>query len=1098
MEVSDGEHLSVDNNKSSITDREEIEIWILKDFLRNAKVKGNDKSLKRFLLQHESADIYFNKLRLENLDFSKVDLSWIDFSNSTFHNCNFEDAYIFGTVLQNVTFINCTNLTVFQLATCDYEIIYSEAELSSLIEKSKLLKTKLRNLNSIDVSKSALKDKAMEEAFAEDSELRAFLEYSADYLESEAKIQGLEKPAYKKVIDLKSSSGNKKVIHNPYLQPIDLSLSRTLEHAYYFEISRITNAMLEEATRATKKRANTVKTKDKSEAVEYSVVSRRSPDSEVITSSFRSGNADDKEAIITGHVNQFVQGELVMKLGEGFDVLTHHFKEKAILLEHKALFSSDDISSLTESELKSKVLQYPYSPGSYRLKCFESLEELKEIVNASLGLGLKLSQLGLSMDVLAGRANRVDANCIYYLLELKCGEYTHQLASLPEFNEYAKKTLGILPPELVTLQLEIDQKEAELNKKQLDLRTTYQELSVAEKNSKLARDNYELALAEFQAIEESYLGRKEDDKSKRLPGIQELESKIAISDESKKLLTESNIKVATTQIIVQKTRKALEILQSTIDKYMEDINTKKSELAKHTSALNQLKQDLVAGISEIGIVKFNKRFGTHFVNKVSYGRQFIALITIDRESVMNKKSLRTVLERNKEHIAIDDALDKEMAELAKRIIVKIDVVWDGFQLSALSAPKNMLELQEAIKRFSNRDFYAALPVVIDFEIASYRDVFSSVCMSDQINYMYNRISSVQNIHDQLISLRTIALRCYASRYFHHQMTGIQSNSFISDSQYDLKNDPHTRSLYYIYDYLSELIDYFNKVIHVLVNEPYNKITGIIAAAEARVLQENLEYHAHAPNIVIDLLRKRLFFIKEKLELLAGFRLIHIISYNITGVLRAFPRTMFTLKIPFKASKILISVTNNPPAGLIGDGNDDPKFPNIVRHEDINVMPQPFNIQGIPNPGIEPQIPENNNNAAAVVNSVLGWPNQQDEFKISFFQHSKKSPKIGVKKVMTATKTERLFEVTDDIRNCGELFSVSQKLAISAQSLANSPANGYCATIRFFAAVTDGRLNLGNVDQDSLNIVTQALEKITYTELADHRGTESVSGKCVVQ
>lgn len=731
---------------------------------------------------------------------------------------------------------------------------------------------------------------------------------------------------------------------------------------------------------------------------------------------------------MTAKLDQQRKGDRIMKLGEGIDIISQEDKETAVYVDVNPLAQTVDYSTLSEEQLKSKLIKISDSPGSYQIRAFESLDELKRMVSSSLGLKAKLPQLGLSLDVSASRTNRVDANFIYYLVEMRSGYYTYELASVPNLSVYAKKSLELITPEIEQVEKRLDAQTSTVNKVTLDLSTASEAQTTAAAKAKVAKDTYDLAVNEDKITQDAY---------KDIPADRRTETII-------KLLKDSQISVAKT---AQQNENAIATLAAANDKVKE----LKAKLATETDTANDLKALLTTlknqaanNVNDEKIETFYKRFGTHFVKKALYGRQFIALITIDRHEIAEDRTLKIAAGISAEQFSVEGSLQRELNKLAKKVVVKIDIACDGIKTTAMRNPTTMDELQDAILKFASSENHTESPSLIDFKLDSYSDVLYAAGINPQrVQRLYKRLDTVKDVHENMLELRTTAIRLYSARYFQEYPTGgAQSNALIAGQKLKLEHDPHNRRLQYLFKQLHDIILFLNKNVKLLQNNAFSGIDHIIGATPA----DNANYEA--PNVDhLVAINQQLKEIKEELEQRGGYKLVCVASAPINKS-NKFPKSSCSFSVPPKATRLHVSA-----------------FKGAAEQQNAEIAVG-AKVDGRPG-DIVPKTPDQSHS--------LGWLDATDNFKISLFQHRPgKIVKMKNSEVFCANANQQSIPLTSEIVDGGNTFYLDKGKTTTTGA-------AFDTTVRVYAAISDGKLNLSEVDQERKNVVTRAIEQKTLPD-----------------
>lgn len=754
-------------------------------------------------------------------------------------------------------------------------------------------------------------------------------------------------------------------------------------------------------------------------------------------------------------INPLMTGEFEMKIGEAYDVAAQQSRETAIFLERKPIALNDEAESLTESDMQTKIVKIPDSPGEYRLHSFESLDELHKAVSGSLGLGAKLPQLGLSLDVSAGKDKRVDANFVYYLLELRSVEYTHTLTSVPKLNVYAKQTLGRHTLEMQRAEKAIETYKEEIKKKKAKLETLEKSIEDLKKPISGLKQKLDVAEAQKKQVEQVYAKIEEAKRTKEMwADITNAEKEYA---KAKAELDAATAKLKATQDELKdaKTNK-----ESGYDALVEKLKAKEDSLEQLRSNLQYNDND--------AIKKFYQRFGTHYVRSASYGRRLVALITLDKNSFSEDDTFDIKSSIETEYVNVSGAYERKLSQLAKKVIVKIEIATDGIRPTVMKKPNDIEELQTTIAAFSSTANHTESPALIDFTLAKYSDALLAEGVPDvSVKTLYDRLQHVSKVLTVLLELRTTAIRYYSTRYFHSPAGGNRDSSLIS-GDVCLTNDPHNRWLEYLFKVLRATIVYLNESIEKIQRNMYEGVPNIIA-------DENIAIDPDSDNNAIAI-KKLLAQIKVELEQRAGYKLMDI-HFRDVAAGKKFPTVEFSLDLPALASNIHLSENKNKAKtkmlkkaiefdGLL-DGNNKVRFEGLLDVTQLKEEGEANPVQGL----------------SDTLSESLKW--EDATVKVYFTQ---KRPGFfqADDKLLKAKAGRQTLEITPAIRSNGHTFVVVGRKNVAAQT---------DCTIRFFAARTNGRINLEPVSQETKNIVTQALEHKTLPE--QMAGDQDPNKKCVI-
>ncbi len=730
-----------------------------------------------------------------------------------------------------------------------------------------------------------------------------------------------------------------------------------------------------------------------------------------------------------------------MKLGNGFDIMSNEEKDSALLLDKNPMLDSLDTSLLNEAQLKSKVLKLPYSPGNYRLREFESLDDLKKMVSGSLGLAAKLPQLGLSLKVSASKTNRVDANFIYYLLELRSGDHALQLETIPDLSEYAKKSLGVVTPDIEITLKQIDAKKSSVDKVSSDLTAANKAKSDAESKLKAAKEAFDIAQKEDEITQAAY---------RDVPADRRSEVILKTLKDSQITLEKSRLQhTNATADFNQADQKSQQLAAS--------LATQKHELDDLNVVLATQKRDALNGIDDAKIENFYRRFGTHFVNKCYFGRQFVALITIDRSEISQDSTLGVSGSLSYNNVSVEGGYNRGLSDLAKRLVVKIDIAVDGIKPTAIRSPKTIDELQDAIIKFTSDSNHTEQPSLIDFTLDSYSNILYAVGVKEpQVQHFCNRIQIAHRINERLYELRTTAIRYYSARYlYEYQSGGKESNPLIAQAGLKLENDPHSRRLEYLFSQLRDNILYLNKTIESLQEDIFKPVNNIMADPVAG----NGEY-APPPINNLDAIKAQLDSIRIELEQRAGYKLLHICEGNVNNNTKL-PKSKMYFTLPAKATRFHISV-----------------------HKGLNEQQNAAIAKSAPQNGRPGDLVNPTGEAA----HSLGWTEANEQFKVTLFQYRPgKVCKSKKWEIFTADNNQQSVDISPGVKNGGSAFCLKN-------GSSSEPALAH-ATVRVYASITDGKLSLDEVDQESKNIITRAIEQKTLPDsISAVRDSQS---KCVL-
>lgn len=141
------------------------------------------------------------------------------------------------------------------------------------------------------------------------------------------------------------------------------------------------------------------------------------------------------------------------------------------------------------------------------------------------------------------------------------------------------------------------------------------------------------------------------------------------------------------------------------------------------------------GITKEKLAVFTKTFGTHYVNKVEYGRQLVVLMSVDRAQVSHSQSteIKSDLTTPGDIVKLTTELSQQFKDVREDAIVDIRVVSDGLKPSVINTNlKTLADVQAAVAEFYKLENHTENPAPIGFYLEPYNVVFKTNGFPDSV------------------------------------------------------------------------------------------------------------------------------------------------------------------------------------------------------------------------------------------------------------------------------------------------------------------------------------------------------------------------------
>ncbi len=478
------------------------------------------------------------------------------------------------------------------------------------------------------------------------------------------------------------------------------------------------------------------------------------------------------------------------RIGNGVDIVSAESKAEALVINERKE-------------------EYPSRPVSLQTIVINSTEDLQKLIKGSVGIATDLPKLGLSLDVGASSTTRLDANNIYYLIVLTAGH--HKKIAEPEarLNDFACRALGVDSPEIRKASALVIEKENAVHK------ITAEGDEIAAK-LKLARNTLELkekavveAQVQVDALKELFPGEK-------------LGGKMTEWANANTKLEHAKNEKLNAQATLDETKAEKDKNDKALNKARVALELPKSDLANLTEEAGKKVEE--------GIKDFYSIFGTHFVKEVQFGRQLLALVTVDRRKLQRSKEYNAELKiKVDEKVNAGSSFNYKKDAITEDSLVKITIHSKGLNASIMSPPETLAELDILIKSYYDNGFKDGSEFVpsepIDVVLESYESILRSYGIKRNTAKFMGKIDDAEYIVSRILDLRDRAVRCLVTRDLQRDAERIiEDNAIVQED--NVNDDPVVLRLEYLYEQLREIIRFLNAAVKYVKNDIFADLEAI--------------------------------------------------------------------------------------------------------------------------------------------------------------------------------------------------------------------------------------------------------------------------------